>query len=308
VTVRVSIILPTYNGEAHLRELLPRIAAQEVAGGFEIRAIDSSSHDRSRELLEAAGAHVTKIPKAEFRHGGTRTRCAREAEGEFLVFLSQDVEPLGTDFLEQLVSAFEDPRVAGTYARVLPREDDEPLTRRTVLELPEASERGEVRDLDSVGGVWELSPEQRAQYLRFNDVASAIRASVWREIPFPDMAFGEDFAWAARALTAGWRICFNPRAVVHHAHRYTPRSVYERYKTDAAFHRRIHGYRMRPNVLSTARGFFYELRQDARFCRREGKPGWWRALARAPGLRAAQVLGQYVGSRAPGGSPPGLAG
>ena len=58
MSARVSIILPTYNGAAHLRELLPRIAAQEVKGGFEIRAIDSSSYDGSRELLAHAARRI----------------------------------------------------------------------------------------------------------------------------------------------------------------------------------------------------------------------------------------------------------
>jgi GT2 family glycosyltransferase len=293
---RVSIILPTWNGEAELRRMLPQLNAQEIEGGFEICAVDSSSTDRSRELLAEAGASVMTIPQSEFRHGATRNRCAERARGEFLVFLSQDAEPADKHFLRELVKVFADPRVAGASARVLPRPEDDPLTRRTVLELPEASEREAVRDLDHVGGVWNLSATERADYLRFNDVASAIRASVFRELPFPDLEFGEDFAWAARALTAGWRLRFVPSAVVYHAHSYSPLEAYERYRVDAAFHRRIHGHKVRPDALSAARGFVYEVRQDLLFLRTEKKDRL-RHVLRSPCLRAAQVLGQYVGSR-----------
>jgi len=299
---RASIILPTLDGEAHLRRLLPALARQELAGGFELLAVDSSSDDATRELLREAGADLLVIERADFRHGPTRNLRAAGARGEFLVFLSQDVEPTEPTFLEALLGAFEDPRVAGAYSRVLPRPDDDPLTRRTCLGLPEASAEPVVRDLDHVASVRDLTPEQRADYLRFNNVASAIRHSVFREIPFPDLAFGEDFGWAARALDAGWRIRFVPESVVWHAHAYSPREVFERYRVDAEFHRQTHGHRVRPTALSAARGFLFEVRADLRFLaqgdggRRESVGGYLRHAALSPWLRGAQVLGQYCGS------------
>jgi rhamnosyltransferase len=304
---RASIILPTFNGERDLRRLLPALARQDFSGGFEICAVDSSSSDATRALLEAAGAHVETIDKSEFRHGATRNRCASRARGEFLVFLSQDVEPTSEHFLARLIDAFDDPRVAGAYSRVLPRPDDDPLTQRTVLASPEASTEPCARDLDRVGDVEHLSGRERADYLRFNNVASAIRATVFREIPFPDIAFGEDFAWASRALTAGWRIRFAPQSVVYHAHRYTPAKVYERYRVDAAFHRLIHGHRVRPSALSALRGFIYEVRADARFIFTTHAPHAARHLLMSPCLRAAQVFGQWVGSNGWSGGPNGEA-
>ncbi len=293
---RVSIILPTWNGEADLARLLPAIASQQFEGEVEICAIDSSSSDRTRELLAAAGAKIETIDKKDFRHGATRNRAARSARGEILVFLSQDVVPKDERFIASLVRAFDDPRTAGAYGRVLPFEDDDPLTARTVLDLPEAETRASVRDLDHVRGLHELAPEERAEFVRFNNVASAIRADVFAKIPFPDLAFGEDFAWAARALTAGWRIRFEPDAVALHAHRYSPTKAYERYRVDAAFHRTIHGYLLRPNWRSVMRGFVYEVVADWRYINRTEREGRIGALLRSPILRGAQVVGQWVGS------------
>lgn len=302
-TPRASICLPTLNGEAHLRRLLPALARQRFEGGFELLAIDSSSSDRTRELLAAAGASVEVIERAEFGHGRTRNALARRARGEFLVFLSQDVEPVDEHFLARLLAAFDDPRVAGAYSRVLPRPDDDPLTARTALDAPEASEQASERSLDGLGGVEALSGEERADYLRFNNVASAIRADVFRAIPFPDIAFGEDFAWAARALTAGWKIRFVPASVVYHAHRYTPAKVYERYRVDAAFHRAAHGYQVRPSALSALRGFAYEVKQDVRFLSREHAAARIPYFFLSPCLRGAQVLGQWIGSHGWGSAP-----
>ena len=87
----------------------------------------------------AWGARVQRIERSEFRHGPTRNLLAAQARGELLVFLSQDALPDGSDFLKKLTAPFHDPRVAGSTARVLPHEDDDPLTARTVLSAPEAA-------------------------------------------------------------------------------------------------------------------------------------------------------------------------
>jgi rhamnosyltransferase len=292
---KISVLLPVWNGRRHLERLLPRLAAQVVAGGVEVLATDSSSEDGSLELLREHGVAVEVIPQREFRHGRTRNELAARARGEVLVFLSQDALPEGEDFLEQLVGAFEDERVAGAYGRILPPAEEDPLTARTVLREPEAAGEAEVRDLDGVGPVWDMAPAERARWLRFNNVASAIRARVLRELPFPDVPFGEDFAWAARALSAGHRIRFVPGAVVHHAHRYSASGAFERNRVDAAFHRQIHGYRVRPSLGSVLRGFLWEVREDWRFLGDRGQRWAW--MWRSPGLRGGQILGQYWGSQ-----------
>lgn len=294
---RISIVLPTWNGARDLARLLPALAAQVDCGEVEIVAIDSSSSDDTRELLERAGATVEVIPQSDFRHGTTRNRAADRARGELLVFLSQDVVPAGDDFLAQLTAVFEDPAVAGATARVLPHPDDDPLTARTVLDSPEAGHVATTRRLDPAGRMWDLPAQERVELLRFNNVASAIRASVFREIPFPDVPFGEDFAWAARALTAGHTLRFVPEAVAHHAHDYTPRQAFERYRIDAAFHREIHGHRLRPTLFSVLRGIGFEVREDWRYLGRTHASAKLRHLLRSFGLRGAQVLGQYWGSR-----------
>lgn len=288
---RCSILLPTWNGERDLRRLLPSLARQQLPGGYEIVAVDSSSKDATRELLGAAGARVRTIPQREFRHGATRNLLASDARGELLVFLSQDALPATDDFLARLLEPFADERVAGAYARILPNPDDDPLTRRTALEQPEAC--GEARVFDA----------REAQDLRFNNVASAVRASLFRTLPFPDLPFGEDSAWAERALAAGWKIAFTPSSAVHHAHAYDPPRAFARNRVDAAFQREVFGRRVRPGLVSCARGFAYETLRDLRYLAAERPRGALRSALRSPFLRGAQVLGQLFGSRGWGRDP-----
>lgn len=297
-TPRVSVCLPTWNGERDLARLLPALSAQRVAGGVEVVAIDSSSTDRTRELLAAAGARVEVIAQREFGHGRTRNALARLARGEHLVFLSQDALPEGADFVATLAGALDDPRTAGAYARILPHDDDDPLTKRTALDAPEASSEARSSELRSGVELRLLDPREAMELARFNDVASCVRRSTLLELPFPDVAFGEDVAWAARALDAGWRLRFEPRALVRHAHRYGSREAFERYRIDAAFQREQWGIVVRPTTTSMLKGFVHELRRDVGFV---AAHGGWSSLLRAPSLRLAQVRGQRAGSRGVGG-------
>ena len=291
---RVSILLPTRDGERDLERLLPVLARQKVAGGLEYIAIDTASRDRSVALLRGAGFEVETIRPEEFGHGRTRNALAARARGEFLVFFSQDALPEGEDFVERLVAPFADPRLAGTYARMLPNAGDDALTARSALVGPQASAEPALHELAPGKRLEELPLEVALSMVSFNNVASAIRARAWKELPFPDVVFGEDLAWAARALGAGWRLRFTPECVVRHAHRYGPLSAFERYRVDAAFHRRAHGHRLRPSLYLLVRGFLHECRLDFAHVRAHGG---WSALARSPWLRGAQVLGQLYGSR-----------
>ena len=307
---RVSVILPTLNAAGHLPRLLPALRAQVLPAdwnGFELCAVDSSSEDDTRALLVEFGALVRTIERSDFGHGRTRNLAAGDARGEFLVFLSQDALPEGRDFLRALVEPLaDDPRTAGTWARVLPHADDDPLTRRTVLDLAEAASEGFARELEPGARLAALGAAEREALVRFNNVASAIRASIWRELPLPDVPFGEDFGWAARALEAGHRLRFVPEAVARHAHRYGPLEAFRRYRTDAAFHRVVHGRRVRPTLASALRGLGFEWRRDLAFLFGPAAfdstgPAWLGAFLGSPFLRAAQVAGQYAGSRGLGG-------
>lgn len=285
VEPRISVLIPTLQAERWLGPLVEVLDAQEVSGGHELVVVDSDSSDQTCRILREAGARVERISREQFGHGRTRNQLASLARGEVLVFLSQDALPQGRDFLERISAPLSGEGVAGVTARVLPNEGDDPLTARTALDAPEAGL--EFR----TWGAEELAREP----VRFNDVASAMRAEVWREIPFPDVSFGEDVAWAEAAVRAGWTIAFEPSAVVRHAHAYSPAEAFRRYRTDARFLLEQRGIRVRTGPVSCLRGFVHELRADWRYLSRER--GGWHHLLRAPALRGAQILGQWAGSR-----------
>lgn len=301
---KVSILIPTLNGAEDLERLLPALDAQGLddlgLGGIEVErvAIDSSSVDGTPDLLQDAGFDVHRIERSEFGHGRTRNELARRSTGEFLLYLSQDAIPTAPDFVERMLAPFADDRIGGVTARVLANPGDDALTARTALSVPEASTEPTTRVWEDPARYGEMSGPERTALLRFNNVASCVRRAAHDEVPFPEIPFGEDFAWAARAMARGWALHHTPEAAAWHAHRYGPREAYARYRVDAVFLREFHGWSVRPGLASVLRGVAYELREDWRFVRRTGAP--LKDLLRAPALRVAQTWGQYVGSRGDG--------
>ena len=124
---RVSICIPTLNGGTEFLGVLAKIARQDYTPRAELVVIDSGSTDGTAEAAERAGAKMLRIDKRQFNHGKARNLAIAASSGEILALLTQDAEPQDEHWLAALVSAFQDPRVAGAYARQVPRPDCSPL-------------------------------------------------------------------------------------------------------------------------------------------------------------------------------------
>src|SRR5215510_1000351 len=217
----VSVLLPTKNGERYLAEVVESIRKQQ--GAFDLReiiAVDSGSRDRTLQILRQHQVRLWQIRPEEFGHGKTRNFAAAQARGEFLVFLSQDATPADEHWLENLLAPLrEDPLVAGAFSRHRPRPNCHPMEwhRIVAYELHSQSE-GQV--YTAAGNPdYERNP---ARYRIFANSSSAIRRAVWEQIPFPEVEFAEDQAWAEQVLTAGYKTAYAAKSVVVHSHSYGP--------------------------------------------------------------------------------------
>lgn len=213
VAQRVSAIIPTLNGAATLPALLVPLRRELAAGRglVEIVAIDSGSRDGTRDLLVEAGARVLDLGGAPFGHGSARNRAAAAACGDVLLFLTQDVEPIGDGWLPPLLEALEDPRVAGVFGRQVPRSaspEEAFLAKVNYAGRPRRLTRDDLRTGFGPGATL------------FSNAFGAVRRAVWEAIPFLDIVMSEDQAWALAALEAGHEIRYEPRAEVYHGHRF----------------------------------------------------------------------------------------
>ena len=96
----LSVVIPTYNRCESLKVTLEALKAQDtVPGGFEVVVVSDGSTDGTDALLVGWTAATLPFRLRPFRqeNGGparARNRGIQEAEGEVIVFLDDDVEPL----------------------------------------------------------------------------------------------------------------------------------------------------------------------------------------------------------------------
>ena len=217
----VSVLLPTKNGEKYLGEVLQQISAQQ--GSFqlcEVIAVDSGSRDRTVEILRRHQVRLWQIPPHEFSHGKTRNFAAAQARGEFLIFLSQDATPADQHWLENLLAPLrEDPLVAGAFSRHRPRPNCHPMEWHRIVAY-ELHSQSEVQVYSAVGNPdYEQNP---ARYRIFANSSSVVRRAVWEQIPFPEVEFAEDQAWAELVLKAGYKTAYAAKSLIVHSHSYGP--------------------------------------------------------------------------------------
>jgi len=205
-----SAVIPTLNGAATLPPLLDALARARSRGLSEIVAIDSGSRDGTTRLLEAAGARVLDLGGRPFGHASARNRAASFASGDVLLFLTQDVEPVGDEWLPVLLRAVSEPDVAGAFGRQIPRGASPEETF-----LASANYGVEHRTIGPDALRRPFGPGATF----FSNAFGAMRRDVWQRFPLPEIVMSEDQAWARLVLGAGFLIRYVPDAGAYHGHR-----------------------------------------------------------------------------------------
>ena len=217
--MRISIAIPTFQGGPLLAEVLEAIDRQPRASELEKIAIDSGSTDGTQDLLAAHGFAVEGIDQADFDHGRTRDRMIGRAEGDVVVLLTQDATPATDDWLDALISAYEDPDVGAAYCRQLPRPDCNPFIARRLREWTAGTNTKVVQQPCTPDEFASLEPMQRLQRCAYDNVAGSVRRAAWAAVGgFGERPFGEDVAFGKRLILSGYRIAFEPRSTVIHSH------------------------------------------------------------------------------------------
>lgn len=217
----VTIVLPIKNGARYLDEVMRAIFAQQTLFRYEVVVVDSGSTDGSDTIVQAYPlAAWRQIPPKEYNHGETRKFGASlgDPTSRYYVFLSQDATPM-EGWLDALILPMEERAdLAGTFSRHVPRADCHlPLVRNMTMEWPQNGTPfpilKRITDMDEF-------LNNKSHYCYFSDTSSAIRRSVFDDIPFRRVAFAEDVDWAERALLAGHAILYQPESRVLHSHSY----------------------------------------------------------------------------------------
>jgi len=294
----ISVLLVTRDGMETLPEVLDGLEGQEVDAEVEVVAVDSGSTDGSAELLARRADRLIQVEPESFNHGLTRNLGLQRCRGELVVLLVQDAVPAGRDLLAELCAPlWGDERLAGTFARQLPRAEAGPLARGYARRWITSSARPRLAQIQDAARLARLSPWDQYRLCCFDNVCSCIRRDVWALHPFEEVTFAEDLLWAKRVLTAGHRLAYVPGARVIHSH--DRGAAYELRRTYLAHQqlRALFGLRTVPTplhlALAVAGTMGSHMRWLARSDRAEAGMG---ELKRAVALSVALPLGQYLGA------------
>jgi glycosyltransferase involved in cell wall biosynthesis len=114
---RISVMIPVYNGEAHLGEAVESVLAQSYRP-IEIVVVDDGSDDASGAVARRFGDAVRYHRQPRRGNGAARNQAVALATGELFMFLDAD-DRLVPDALERLAGVLErDPSLQAVYGHV----------------------------------------------------------------------------------------------------------------------------------------------------------------------------------------------
>ena len=211
-----SIIIRTYNEEKHIGNLLRAIGTQDYKD-YEIIVVDSSSTDKTLEIVEEFKVKTISIESRDFTWGYALNVGCRESQSKYLVFASAHVLPVDNQWLSNLISPLKDEKAAMVYGR------------HTHVKESKFSEKRDFKKFFSTSSV---NPNVPVDYA--NNANSAIRKSLWDKKPFDEYLFGlEDIDWARAMIKQGYVVRYEPKAAVYHIHNEVWPQIFNRYRREA---------------------------------------------------------------------------
>lgn len=216
----ISIVIPTLNAGGRFPELLETLKLQTVP--CEIIVVDSSSSDDTPAVAKAHGVRTVVIDRKDFDHGATRNLGVRMSTGDPVVFMTQDVMPASERAVENLLGPLRDPDIPLCYGKQMAGQDAAPLERfARGFNYPE---KAEVKGRDQIASLG-------IRTFFFSNTFSALRKKEFEEIGgFPEKTImNEDMLLASKAILKGYKVAYEPSAVVWHSHRSSLVGQFERY-------------------------------------------------------------------------------
>lgn len=216
-----SIVILSKNSVGVIEHLVDRLLEQDFEEEYEVIFMDNSSTDGTVDYLnKTAFKHkkILNVPEGEFSHSGTRMRGAKEAIGKFILFFTDDIIPIGNNFLTDLTAPLRNGKAVATYGICqVNQETHDPIDAFIHNNWWEGM-------YDLVEPVTEFcwnhfTPELRRRLCNFDNCSSAISREVLLDLEFPPVPYGEDMLFAKKLILNGYHIAISKGAKFFHWHK-----------------------------------------------------------------------------------------
>lgn len=202
-TVRYSIIVPAYNAGRTLPDTLAALEHQTTFhDDYEVIVVDDGSTDDTADAARRFGVNCISQPNRG--PAAARNHGARVAEGDIILFTDADCSP-DRDWLRQMTLPFQNEKTIGVKGAY----------RTYQKELAARFAQAEFEDR------YDLLGEADAIDM-VDTYSAAFRRDIFIKIGLFDESFpvanNEDTELSYRMCASGYRLEFNPEAIVYHLH------------------------------------------------------------------------------------------
>jgi GT2 family glycosyltransferase len=199
----VTVIVPTSNRAAYLEVTLASLAAQELDRHYEVIAIDDGSHDRTPDVIAAAG--VRSLRRRQPSGPNAARNAGIEMAGADLIAMVDDDVYAPPGWLAAIVEGAEHHPDADAYGGPIRARLEGPAPRACGREQPP------ITSLD-------LGPQDRAADLVWSANMAIRRAAFERVGPFDERfsTGGDEEDWLRRLRAAGGRVMYLADACLDH--------------------------------------------------------------------------------------------
>lgn len=213
MSIKVSIVLPNYNGKKLLEKNLPSVL--RACRGEELIVVDDASTDDSVDFIKKNYPQIKLVVhQKNQRFAATCNSGVKAAKGEVVILLNSDVVP-EVDFLKPLISHFDNPQVFAVgcqekdiqNGKIIFSGRAEARFERGFLVHWRAKDQNKTDTFWAAGGSMAVNQEK---WLKLGGMDILFRPAYWEDI---------DLSWRARQK--GWKILFEPQSIVVHHHETT---------------------------------------------------------------------------------------
>ena len=219
----VAVIVATHNRPAELRACLASLAAQSRPADLIVVVDDDPDNARTAEVV-AAFAGVRYVAGGGLGLAGAHNAGLRATSADILAFTDDDViaDP---DWLRALVDPFDAPEVGCVTGQIRPLELDTEAQR--LLDAYARFDKGDARqvfDLEAArppGSLFPFAVGAVGSGANMAFTRRALDAIGWFDPALgagTRAAGGDDLSAFFEVLVAGYRIVYEPAALVHHRH------------------------------------------------------------------------------------------